>query len=35
MNLKSQKKEEVWKRVPPKEGKVKEKIVKENTHHWC
>jgi hypothetical protein len=26
--------EEAWKRVPPKEGEAKEKIVKEKTYHW-
>jgi hypothetical protein len=34
-NKKNQKKEKAWKRVPPKEGKAKEKIVKEKTYHWC
>ncbi len=34
-NKKNEKKEEVWKMVPPKEGKAKEKIIKEKTYHWC
>jgi hypothetical protein len=34
-NKKHQKKEEAWKRIPPKEGKAKEKIAKEKTYHWC
>ncbi len=30
-----QKKDEVWKKVPPKEGKKKEKVHDKHTYHWC
>jgi polysaccharide deacetylase 2 family uncharacterized protein YibQ len=30
-----QKKDEEWKKVPPKVGEAKQKCVKEKTYHWC
>jgi hypothetical protein len=30
-----QKKDEAWKKVPPKEGKKKEKVHNKRTYHWC
>ncbi len=30
-----QKKDEAWKKVPPKEGKNKEKVHDKRTYHWC
>jgi hypothetical protein len=30
-----QKKDEAWKKVPPKEGKKKEKVHDKHTYHWC
>jgi hypothetical protein len=30
-----QKKHEAWKKVPPKEGKKKEKLHDKCTYHWC
>lgn len=30
-----QKKDEEWKKTPPKAGDAKQKIVKEKTYHWC
>jgi len=30
-----QKKDEAWKKVPPKEGEKKEKVHDKRTYHWC
>ncbi len=30
-----QKKDEAWKKVPPKEGKKKEKVHNKRMYHWC
>jgi hypothetical protein len=30
-----QKKDEAWKKVPPKEGKKKEKVHDKRAYHWC
>jgi hypothetical protein len=30
-----QKKDEAWKKVPPKEGEKKEKVHEKCTYHWC
>ncbi len=34
-NYGKQKKDEAWKKVPPKEGKKKEKVHDKCTYHWC
>ncbi len=30
-----QKKDEAWKKFPPKEGEKKEKVHDKRTYHWC
>jgi hypothetical protein len=30
-----QKRDEEWKKVPPKQGEAKQKINREKTYHWC
>ena len=34
-NKQHQKTDEAWKKVPPKDGEAKQKVIKEKTYHWC
>ena len=34
-NKQHQKTDEAWKKVPPKDGEAKQKVIKEKTYHQC